>query len=640
MSNISSHLQKLIEAIPPPSLAIGEAFRQVAQATGMLSVELLGSIAPDDWLILIKKNSAIVCDAIKRAEDQTGQTGDSESQPTSAQDTQNQESKSPSSAVLNNPSGQSSPKIPTVALVQLKTYANAISEEARRWSRALNSESDEVLQDKDSSGTPDDSTLSKWVDELSEVVGLVPYELIPPARLVKALRRSSSSFVDFKIFYESVGDNSRKRVRTTVSGKQVLCLDDDYEDGASNSSSRRPQKYVKLGDWLAFYPKYVTALCLVDEGCRKNILALFRYQLAIGKMAANGDWRAVYSLDQRSIDLYKWALCSARGEYNSLVKKITDGTAKASAVEWGPVCGQCDVVSDADRDGDSIQKLREVLKTAAISLGRESIIDPLRKWIRLSRDEQGAKSNIWEPLQATIRAHAIKLRAKFRDVIGSNHADPPESTTPIRVGLLRDLSSSTEALSDPDDVELLDQIIDHGGVHIGIDEPINATGKWPLASHSPDMATEEDTLGLSQFALHSWRNYQSADLLSLGVRKYLQKEVADGNMEVMKSLPPGAIISKIAAIEKRPGDVDSPLRIIDDLKRSKVNDQVVSPETLQLPGVATTAFIYAQRKAILREKPCQEQVVIETDCKAAFRHVPICLQERRFCMNYLPEEDG
>ncbi|KAF4650699.1 hypothetical protein FOL47_000966 [Perkinsus chesapeaki] len=233
-------------------------------------------------------------------------------------------------------------------------------------------------------------------------------------------------------------------------------------------------------------------------------------------------------VDLKSIALYKEAISMAENRYLERCSQITDGTARADAVTWGPLCDERDPAVIPSYGGDEMRRLRDELGTIGNNLKNDPQLSALEEWCRLTRDEQGKRPEIWSTIRPVIKDYAARLREVW---VSRLHVlkEAPIDVTPMRVGLLKALAEATQDLSDKDDVELLDQILNEGGVHIGIDEPLNETGKWPR-NRKADLANacSDDELGLSEFALHSWKNYQSAVGLEDKVKEYLQKEVKLG----------------------------------------------------------------------------------------------------------------
>ncbi|KAF4716889.1 hypothetical protein FOZ63_024199, partial [Perkinsus olseni] len=96
---------------------------------------------------------------------------------------------------------------------------------------------------------------------------------------------------------------------------------------------------------------------------------------------------------------------------------------------------------------------------------------------------------------------------------------------------------------------------------------------------------------ISLFERDTFRNYESARALPGEVRRELERSVERGHMVKLaegEEPPPGAIISKIALVEK-PNRNPRAFRLINDMRRSGLNDLVTSQgnltETVALPGL-------------------------------------------------------
>ncbi|KAF4742335.1 hypothetical protein FOZ63_030118 [Perkinsus olseni] len=348
------------------------------------------------------------------------------------------------------------------------------------------------------------------------------------------------------------------------------------------------------------------------------------------------------NIDEEGLKLYKRAMGVAAEEYNRRREKLTDGTGASHAVEWGPLSGDPDPLEDLDRDQATILALQEALNAAVGDILGSNVRPDIDKWLNLTRDQQGEHQEIWDGVRTAVTERAKTLREECYELTGVDER-LEKGPQKLRAALLKGLLVSTGSLADPDDVELLDEILEKGGVGVGIEKKIRPTGRWPRLSVDEDgdpVDVNHGASGLSQFALDSWKNYESAATLEAQARAYLMREVEIGNMEVTQGIPAGGVVSKIAAIEKRPGEKDSPIRVIDDLRRSGVNAMVKSEETLQLPGLLTTAYLIRSHRQNLKGASAgpkwNRQVFIEVDCAAAYRNVPIQEAERKFCMNFIP----
>ncbi|KAF4732241.1 hypothetical protein FOZ62_010053, partial [Perkinsus olseni] len=219
--------------------------------------------------------------------------------------------------------------------------------------------------------------------------------------------------------------------------------------------------------------------------------------------------------DRRAIDLYKLAFQLAEAESTKTLGEITDGTARASACNW--VNLKESKSSHALGSRPELTRIRKLFDEATDKFFELDLSEELSHWVGLSRDEQEQSQGMWK-----------------------------------KVGLLRTMRLATQELDEEEDVALLDEILQHGGVNIGIQSPVHESGWWPTTSDSHEPENNE---GLSYFASDSWRNYSSAELLEESLMEYYDSEVAKGFMEDLPCLPPGGIVSRIAAIEKKNGGV-------------------------------------------------------------------------------------
>ncbi|KAF4699995.1 hypothetical protein FOZ63_008620, partial [Perkinsus olseni] len=320
--------------------------------------------------------------------------------------------------------------------------------------------------------------------------------------------------------------------------------------------------------------------------------------------------------DRRAIDLYKLAFQLAEAESTKTLGEITDGTARASACNW--VNLKESKSSHALGSRPELTRIRKLFDEATDKFFELDLSEELSRWVGLSRDEQGQSQEMWKKVAPWINNEAASLRTDLCDLLGVE--------TPSVDGC--DMQE--------EDVALLDEILQHGGVNIGIESPVHESGWWPTTSDSHEPENNE---GLSYFASDSWRNYCSAELLEESLMEYHDSEVAKGFMEDLPCLPPGGIVSRIAAIEKKNGGV----RVIDDLRRSEVNSRVCTEETIQLPGASTTALILQRIHEAMTTGPGYRRgdiVCIETDVASAFRHIPIRPADRKYCVNCINTPSG
>lgn len=99
-------------------------------------------------------------------------------------------------------------------------------------------------------------------------------------------------------------------------------------------------------------------------------------------------------------------------------------------------------------------------------------------------------------------------------------------------------------------------------------------------------------------------------------------------MQRLDTPPADSVFTKLACVVKPSGK----LRLIDDLRRSGVNERLKCTETIALPGLMSAALMIHHMTAMLRNTS-DDLVWIETDIAAAFRHVPVALEDRKYLLN-------
>ncbi|EER08553.1 hypothetical protein Pmar_PMAR017605 [Perkinsus marinus ATCC 50983] len=321
-------VDRLIEAVIPPTPRIGEIIAEIVRKVGMDSIDLLSCLSRDDWKSLIKENEGSI-EAILLTTDSL----------TEGSNEQNTSESSNSTSTAAKTTGQSAgAKIDEITFTQLKCYGEALTREAKRWGDLSKASSpSKPNAEKDA---VDDTMLQQMIASLAERSGQVPSELVPSAKVLKLLKKSPATYVDFRMLCESGGENPRKKFKTTVTGEVVEIYDDDdeKEDGSPRrvQQKSRAKTVLTLGEWMVCFPRYVVALAMVDDGCRDNILALSRYQIEVGRVAARANWQTVlkiereYRLTVRSlvatgVDLWK---CYGKATYTTIffTQKLSETT--------------------------------------------------------------------------------------------------------------------------------------------------------------------------------------------------------------------------------------------------------------------------------------------------------------------------
>ncbi|KAF4647047.1 hypothetical protein FOL47_005159, partial [Perkinsus chesapeaki] len=166
-------------------------------------------------------------------------------------------------------------------------------------------------------------------------------------------------------------------------------------------------------------------------------------------------------VDNEGVKLYKRAVEVALDAYKERCSKITDGTGAANVVEWGPLVGDKDPIEDIDRHQTLIESLRGSLRRVAKEIVDASAGDDIRKWINLSRDDQGDHQEIWDSVLPLLRSRAADLRSEFYRLLDVD-SETDKGPQKLRASLLRGLLLATGSQADPDDVEILDEILRGG----------------------------------------------------------------------------------------------------------------------------------------------------------------------------------
>ncbi|KAF4681280.1 hypothetical protein FOZ60_012348 [Perkinsus olseni] len=216
------------------------------------------------------------------------------------------------------------------------------------------------------------------------------------------------------------------------------------------------------------------------------------------------------------------------------------------------------------------------------------------------------------------------LAVSFTSVLGSSTARSPQCN--IRAQLTRDLLVAISQPGVPEDFDICNEV--QCGCHVGYGRPVRATGLWPK-----DRGPKHCGFGLSYEDGQVWKNYRSADDVADLVQATLDDEVAKGHMAKLPAAPEGAVITKLACVSKPNGKV----RLIDDLRRSGVNEKIHCEETICLPGLASAAFLVQQQK---KRSPEEELVWIEADIASAFRHIPVHVEDQKLLLNHVEESSA
>ena len=219
-------------------------------------------------------------------------------------------------------------------------------------------------------------------------------------------------------------------------------------------------------------------------------------------------------------------------------------------------------------------------------------------------------------VEAARRAMEITLGLPRRDTIESK----------VRADLVQALTAQA---ADPDDViaEWL-----RGNTPIGIKNDIPCRGIFPLSrDHMGDGATAEEATFISQ-ATELQGNYTSVAENPEDVSAELKRERDKGFLrfavkkETLERETGKLILSKVGAITTWKNLIKK-IRLIHDLRRSRVNKLTRIPERVVLPRLLDAALSMLE---ILRNAPRGEAEVFTTDFSDAFKHLFVCQNERRY----------
>ncbi|KAF4718432.1 hypothetical protein FOZ62_013682 [Perkinsus olseni] len=292
------------------------------------------------------------------------------------------------------------------------------------------------------------------------------------------------------------------------------------------------------------------------------------------------------------------------------VEELSDGSAKPAACRW---------FEDNAPNPTPIHRLlqSQLEQTVTKVLHSRGLIDRLVAWSQLDRSAQPSEVDLLRDLEEVITEHSEHLAATWASLLRVSSDKAPECS--IRATLTKALLLATKRPDDLEDTLICDEIL--RGCGIGIDSPIPSTGLWPS-----DKGPKHSGFGLCLSAATSWKNYASTELYRDQVQETLDREVAKGHMCRLLGCPDFGVVTKLACIVKPSGA----LRLIDDLRRSGVNERVLSEETVALPGLATAALLLQEMK---QRVPQAELVWIEADIASAFRHLPVCVDDRKYLIN-------
>jgi len=329
-------------------------------------------------------------------------------------------------------------------------------------------------------------------------------------------------------------------------------------------------------------------------------------------------------------EYYQYAVRRAVKNVSDTLNKISDGT---SMPEY------CSFQNPPSAHG----KLNEAKISLARAVERvtretDSKTTRIREWLDLDRDRQ-QKSPFMKEVMLLIRKEACELRTLWAEQLHVQVQIDGSGESCIQPMLLKAMLLATSDDPGKEDSNILDQCV--YGVNIGI-EPMEETGIWPSAAAKNKYGGYE----LHPSDRRSF-NYSSAMALESEVFDEISRQVKKGFMAEVTSehhLKSETIyICRMAAIQKRPTADNGrrSLRLLDDHRRSGVNERLKCPETLCLPGIKSVAaaLILAQTEGRLPAVPGDQNLPnsgskevwwLETDASEAFRHIPIKDDHKRY----------
>ncbi|KAF4746850.1 hypothetical protein FOZ63_012948 [Perkinsus olseni] len=295
-----------------------------------------------------------------------------------------------------------------------------------------------------------------------------------------------------------------------------------------------------------------------------------------------------------------------------VIDGAVDGTGMPEVCQWYPYPAT---------QPQATEKLREQLEGWIDTLaGNSKLRDLFDQWVALPRDRQGSCTQFPDLLDEMTKRASEQLRETWCLEIGVSGEAAPN--TSLRPELMKALLMATSDHPDREDVGICDEV--SRGCRVGIHEPIAATGLWPKDTKGP----KHKGYGLSFWASkEAWYNYKSCEEMKSQVCAELEAEVVKGRMKKTTEPPAGAHLTKIACILKPNGKV----RLVDDLRRSGINELVLCDETLALPGLKSAAL--AVEIVSSQAPPGAEILWLETDVAAAFRNIPVSEEDQCFLVN-------
>ncbi|KAF4647195.1 hypothetical protein FOL47_004929 [Perkinsus chesapeaki] len=148
-------IDRLIEAVLPPTIPIATAVKAVVVKKGLDSLELLSCISADDWKALLLAEKDEVLNALNGIENEP--EGAADKVAGSQQDDAGSANKSPAGT------DNKFKKLDNTLMTQMKCYGVALSNEAKRWSKHIQQKSDLEGKDAEDRDKDDDHFMSDLI---------------------------------------------------------------------------------------------------------------------------------------------------------------------------------------------------------------------------------------------------------------------------------------------------------------------------------------------------------------------------------------------------------------------------------------------------------------------------------------------
>ncbi|KAF4689839.1 hypothetical protein FOZ63_000315 [Perkinsus olseni] len=427
--------------------------------------------------------------------------------------------------------------------------------------------------------------------------------LLCPEPIVKKLADNPVGFVSLGDFAHSKGSyEGRVETVTTIDGSVAQYRTQD----------NRKARVDTVGKWMQCFCRYAAMLQLVPGGrAAVDLGCLMSYACQVGSLFDENSVGHVLEAEEAYLRAGSLAVISGTISMSDLL--ATKPTARRNAKGKGDFSGKGGGKGGKAARTDAshgyrvsvTEKLRGQLEGWIDTLaGNPKLRDLFDQWVTLPRDRQGSCTQFPDLLDETTKRASEQLRETWCRELGVSGEAAPN--TSLRPELMKALLMATSDHPDREDVGICDEV--SRGCRVGIHEPVAATGLWPKDTKGP----KHKGYGLSFWASkEAWYNYKSCEEMKSQVCAELEAEVVKGRMKKTAEPPAGAHLTKIACILKPNGKV----RLVDDLRRSGINELVLCDETLALPGLKSAAL--AVETVSSQAPPGTEILWLETDVAAA-----------------------